>query len=161
MLVIQLLCSFRNHLFSLIIQNLGHQSSVDVKKIERADLIYIGNKNTSEFAEDVFGNCQLKMYQGHLVIAKESRDEVSRSNVIKEASTLVGLSAHPGLPVVLGVDVSTKPFLLILLFYGVNESNTSLHNLLNVDEQFSAVKDIEFLEIIKQLSEVLEYLHVH
>ena len=110
----------------------------------------------SEFAEGVFGKCHLKMYQGHLVIAKEFRDEVSRSNVIKEAaSTLVGLSAHPGLPVVLEVDVSTKPFLLISLFYGMNESNTSLHYLLNVEEQFRALKDIEFLAIIRQLSEVL------
>ena len=107
-------------------------------------------------------NVHLDIYKiGHLVITKEFRDEVSRSNVIKEASALVGLSAHPGLPVVLGVDVSTKPFLLISLFYGMNESNTSLHNLLNVDEQFRAVKDIEFLAIIRQLSEVLEYLHVH
>ena len=96
-----------------------------------------------------------------MVIAKELQDEVSRSNVIKEASKLVGLSTHPGLPVVLGVDVSTKPFLLISLFYGMNESNTSLHNLLNADEQFRAVKDFEFLAIIRQLSKVLEYLHVH
>jgi serine/threonine protein kinase len=97
------------------------------------------------------------MYQGHLVIAKEFRDEVSRTNIIKEASTLIGLSAHPGLPVVLGVDVSTKPYLLISLFYGMNESN-----ILNVDEQFHAVKNIEFLAIVRQLSETHEYhLHAH
>ena len=132
-----------------------------MKNIKRADLIDIGEKNTSEFAKGVFGKCHLKMYQGHLVIAKEFRSEVPRSSVIKEANTLAGLSAHPGLPVVLGVDVSAKPFLMISLFYGINESNTSLRNLLNVDEQFRAVKKIEYLAIIRQLSEVLEYLHAH
>ncbi len=96
------------------------------------------------------------MYQGHLVIAKEFRDEVSRTNIIEEASTLIGLSAHPGLPVVLGVDVSMKPYLLISLFYGMNESN-----IFNVDEQFHAVKNIEFLAIVRQLSEAHEYLHAH
>ena len=96
-----------------------------------------------------------------MVIAKEFRSEVPRSSVIKEASTLAGLSAHPGLPVVLRVDVSAKPFLLISLFYGINESNTSLRNFLNIDEQFRAAKKIEFLAIIRQLSEVLEYLHAH
>ncbi|CAB3988972.1 Hypothetical predicted protein [Paramuricea clavata] len=52
---------------------LGRQANVDdVKKIKHADLIDIGKaENTLEFAEGVFGKCHLKMYQGHLVVAKE------------------------------------------------------------------------------------------
>jgi serine/threonine protein kinase len=50
---------------------------------------------------------------------------------------------------------------MVSLFYGLNESNSTLHSLLDVDEQLRSVKKMEFLTIIRQLSEVLKYLHAH
>ena len=132
-------------------------------KIKRADFTNVNeNENASmtSFGKGVYGKCYLKMYQGHLVVAKEFRDKVTPSEVINEANMLAQLS-HEGLPVVLGVDLTQKPLMMVTLFYGLDGTNTTIENVLTVDEHFNAVKKLDFVGLIRQLCEILKYLHAH
>ena len=110
----------------------------------------------SSFGKDVYGKCYLKMYQGHLVMAKEFRENVTPSEVMKEASMLATVS-HTGIPVVLGVDLMQRPLMIVTLFYGLDGSNTTLQNVLIDDDRFNTVKKMEFVALIRQLCEILRY----
>ena len=133
-------------------------------KIKRSDLINVNEScenasTTMTFGKGVYEKCFLKMYQGYLVVVKEFRDKVTASEVIKEANMLATLS-HAGLPVVLRVDLIEKPLMMVTLFYGLNERNTTFKNVLTVYEHFHAVKKLEFVGLIRQLCETLRYLDV-
>ena len=134
-----------------------------VSKIKRSDLTDVtDNENVStasSFGKGVYGKCYLKMYQGHLVVAKEFRENVTPSEVMKEANMLATLS-HAGIPVVLGVDLMQRPLTMVTLFYGLDGSNTTMKNVLIDDDRFNAVKKMEFVALIRQLCEILRYLHV-
>ena len=122
-------------------------------KIKRADLTNVDeneNASTTCFGKGVYGKCYVKMYQGHLVVAKEFREKVTPSEVMKEANMLAALS-HAGLPVVLGVDMTQNPLMMVTLFYGLNGSNTTFEHVLTVDDHFNAVKKLEFVGLIRQL----------
>ena len=70
------------------------------------------NKNASTascFGKGIHGKCYLKMYQGHLVVAKEFLENVTPSEVMKEANMLATLS-HAGILGFLGVDFDAKTF---------------------------------------------------
>ena len=90
--------------------------------IDRNDLVDVGNGGNSSFAKGIFGYCKLKIYQGHLVISKEFKAGVSKLDVAKEARVLQGIS-HPGLPAVLGADLSKMPYVIVTLFYVIDKSN--------------------------------------
>ncbi len=78
----------------------------------------------------IFGKCSLKMYQGQMVATKEFRNGVSKEEVVREASILSRLS-HPGVPFVLGMDLSMTPYIMVMLFYGISMRTVTLHHLLN------------------------------
>ena len=86
-------------------------------KIKRSDLINVNEtcenaSTTMTFGKGVYGKCFLKIYQWHFVVIKEFRYKVTASEVIKEANMLAILS-HAGLPVVLGVDLTEKPLMMV------------------------------------------------
>lgn len=127
--------------------------------INRNDLIDAGDGIKSSFAKGVFGYCKLKMYQGHLVISKEFKTGASKIDVVKEARILQGIS-HPGLPIVLGADLSKVPYIIVTLFYGIDKSKTTLRRVLD-EENKAGVKlnKRRSLLIIKKLCETLMFLH--
>ena len=98
------------------------------------------------------------MYQGNFVAVKEFRKKVAKADAVKEAELLNKLS-HPGLPVILGIDVTTRPWLMVSLFYGIDQRNTSLHNFLNPEISQCNLSNLEGISIIAQLSNTLKYLH--
>ena len=61
----------------------------------------------------------------------------------------------------LGIDLSISPYVMVTLFYGIGQKNTTLHKLLNSDS-FDAVIKLDrsqALPIILELSETLSYIH--
>ena len=92
-------------------------------------------------------------------MAKEFRENVTPSEVMKEANMLATLS-HTGIPVVLGVDLMQRPLMIVTLFYGLDGSNTTIQNVLIDNDRFNAVKKMEFVALIRQLCEILRYLHM-
>ena len=113
----------------------------------------------SSFGKGVSGKCYLKMYQGQLVVVKEFRENVSPSEVKKEANMVATLS-HAGIPVVLGVYLTQRPLKMLTLFYGLDGSNSTMKNVLIDDDRFNALKKMEFVALIRQLCEILRYLYV-
>ena len=94
------------------------------------------------------------------MVAKHFKKDVSKEEVINEASILSKLS-HRGLPYVLGIDLSTTPFIMVTLFYGIDQKNTTLHKLLDSDSFDAVIKldKSQALPIIAELSETLSYIH--
>ena len=87
-----------------------------------------------------------------MVVSKEFKKEVTKADVIREAKILGNLS-HPGLPVVLGVDVSQTPFLLISLFYGIERKNATLHHILTSTSGKIVEDKLQVLWMVIRLSE--------
>ena len=94
------------------------------------------------------------------MVAKHFKKDVSKEEVINEASILSKLS-HRGLPYVLGIDLATTPFIMVTLFYGIDQKNTTLHELLDSDSFDAVIKldKSQALPIIAELSETLSYIH--
>ena len=101
-----------------------------------------------QHAKGVFGRCYLKLYQGHHVVSKEFRNRVTKDDVLAEARVLQSLS-HPGLPVVLGVNLDFKPYIMVTLFYGINKNNTILFVVLSSRDQGHKISKIHAINIIK------------
>ena len=117
-------------------------------------------KDHKKLAKGAFGKCKIKMYQGQLVVTKEFRKEVSKEAVMKEAGILSHLS-HPGVPFVLGIDLSRNPFMMVTVFYGIDMSNTTLFELLNSDKFNAEFKldQSKSIAITIKLAETLSYIH--
>lgn len=129
--------------------------------IDRNNLIDAGDRVKTSFAKGVFGDCKLKMYQGHLVISKEFKTGASKIDVVKEARVLQGIS-HPGLPIVLGVDLSKVPYIMVTLFYGIDKSKTTLQRVLDKENEAGMkLNKKQSLLIIKKLCETLMFLRSH
>ena len=90
------------------------------------------------------------MYQGHLVISKEFKTDASKIDVVKEACVLQGIS-HPGLPIVLGADLSQVPYIIVTLFYGIDKSKTTLLRVLDTENEAGVIlNNKQSLLIIKK-----------
>ena len=61
----------------------------------------------------------------------------------------------------IGMDVTTRPWLMVSLFYGIDQRNTSLYNFPNPEiSQFNFnLSNLEGISVIAQLSNTLKYLH--
>ncbi len=90
-------------------------------------------------------------------LLKSSRDTFLRPTPSERLSKL----NHPGLPVILGVDLTTCPWLIVSLFYGNNQRNTTLFAMLNSANNEFGLGKFDGLSIILQLSKALKYLHDH
>ena len=53
-----------------------------------------------------------------------------------------------------------RPLMIVTLFYGLDGSNTTIQNVLIDNDRFNAVKKMEFVALIRQLCEILRYLHM-
>ena len=91
------------------------------------------------------------------VAVKEFKEKVPKDDIISEAKILTKLR-HPGLPCILGIDVTT-PFLVVTLFYGINQRSTTLFELLNSTTNYFNIREYESISIIEQLGNALKYLH--
>ena len=98
------------------------------------------------------------MYQGHLVVSKKFKSGVTATDVLNEARILRKLSHH-GLPVVLGVNLDTAPYIMVTLFYGTKRNNTTLYAVLKAQEQAPKLTHDNSILVIKQLGEAIQYLH--
>ena len=130
----------------------------DTPVIDRRALVDVAGDNFDR-AKGSFGKCYLKLYQGNYVVAKEFRSTVTKIDVVAEARMLQGLS-HPGLPVLLEINLDTTPYIMVTLFYGINKVNSTLFAVLSSPDhetQMTIIKAIVI--IIKELSEAIQYLH--
>ena len=91
---------------------------------------------------------------------KEFKRHVPKTDAVREAEMLSKLN-HPGLPVILGVDLTTCPWLIVSLFYRINQRNTTLFAMLNSANNEFGLGKFDGLSIILQLSNALKYLHDH
>jgi predicted amino acid racemase len=77
------------------------QAPYKVKTISQEHLTNI--KDHKVLAKVMYGKCELKMYQGQLVVSKEFRSNVSKEEAM-QGHSLFGLS-HPWCSFVLGLDL--------------------------------------------------------
>lgn len=135
-------------------------------KIDRKDL-------TSEFPQLVlgkgaFGEVTLEKYQGMYVAVKKFTRHSQKEDVLREVLCIMNIKPHTYLPIVYGISLEQKPFLIVFKFYGSlsNKRSTTLQYFirkLNTSGVGSADDNInlntEILRVANHVCEALQHIH--
>ncbi|XP_048576934.1 cyclin-dependent kinase 1-A-like [Nematostella vectensis] len=128
-------------------------------EVSRTELTVIKDVK-KEIGEGSYGICQIKQYRGNmLVVVKEFRRAVQKEEAVHEATVLQELQKanhHPSLPLLIGVALKERPYLLVTQFHGRGYKSVTLS---------SAVKKGLFTEVgmwlaaLKTIAETLLFCH--
>ncbi|XP_028416019.1 uncharacterized protein LOC114539575 [Dendronephthya gigantea] len=99
-------------------KSLRTTSRMSIHEIDPANLKILSSGRKNKIGEGTFGICVKKMYRGHVVAVKQFKSHTSRTDVEKEAM-MINSFDHPGLPFLFGINVQSKPYILVTEFYGI------------------------------------------
>ena len=113
-----------------------------------------------------YGEVSLHIYQGMEVAVKKFRHG-TKEDVLREMLTILNVRAHNFLPIVYGVSLELKPFLLISKFYGSAKRSKTLQYCLkrycsgcqSDMKSTSSINDDQFLQIAGNICEGLRHIH--
>ncbi|XP_031562780.1 serine/threonine-protein kinase TNNI3K-like, partial [Actinia tenebrosa] len=110
--------------------------------------------------EGSFGTCEFMFYRGNIpVVVKSYKSHVSRDEVNAEASSLMELqkpSPHPCLPLLLGIHVADKPYLLVTQFHGNGQTSHTVSSAIRASLLESGREWYLFLE---KLVKAVSFMH--
>ena len=114
-----------------------------------------------------YGEVSLQTYQGMEVAVKKFRYS-TKEDVLREMLTVLNVRAHEYLPIVYGVSLELKPFLLISKFYGSAKRSKTLQYCLkrycsgcqSDRKSTSSLNDDEFLQLARNICEGLHHIHL-
>jgi len=93
----------------------------ELPRINREDLSYQRGRDNS-IGSGSFGDCYKGVYRGNIpVVVKVFKHSVRKTEVVKEITAVQEIQSkghHPCLPLVIGVSLSTQPYLLVTQFHG-------------------------------------------
>ena len=103
-----------------------------------------------------FGIVKHMLYRGINVAVKEFDSKYSLQSISCEANFLSHFN-HPNLPLFFGYNTISKPYYLIIQFYGIDGETVTLHKELTASTYIQTFE--EWLMLCGQLAEALRYLH--
>jgi len=110
--------------------------------------------------EGRFGKCYVRIFNHYKVCIKVFKD-TSKTSLIAEANILSKL-CHPHLPYLFGVCIGDQPC-LVTSYHDLNDESVTLHKMLaskiETDSAMVYLKSIKWVEIIRQITCGLNYLH--
>ena len=107
-----------------------------------------------------FGECSLRLYKRfNLVVLEKQLPTSNVKDAIAEAKCMNVLS-HPNIPQLLGVQIESKPYALIMEFIGEDMKSSTVHTLL----QESNIKSsppllLEWVSVCVDIVEAIKYIH--
>ncbi|KXJ24321.1 putative L-type lectin-domain containing receptor kinase S.5 [Exaiptasia diaphana] len=101
-----------------------------------------------------FGTCEKMNYRGIDVAVKEYAKHVRSAAVLNEAG-IISTFDHRGLPLLFGVCLERKPYLLVTQYHGTNEGCMTISKATKT----GLVKAKCWTSIFKETAEALEYVH--
>ena len=116
-----------------------------------------------------FGTCSLYKHRGMDVAVKAYHDldgfsdDSLKKIVLREANVLLNLDSHKGIPKLLGVVLTKKPYQLVTSFHGINGESTTVRKILQKKCQGMAAalpnSKQDWFKVFGSIADVL--LHIH
>ncbi|XP_031552033.1 serine/threonine-protein kinase STY13-like [Actinia tenebrosa] len=126
------------------------------RKINRMNLHRSDELSPADIlGKGAFGTCEKMDYRGIAVAVKTYEGRVKASAISTEASILA-LFDHKGLPLLFGVCLQEKPFLLITQFHGIDGKCVTMSK---AAKTACVQTSQEWTRIFKELGEALSYVH--
>ena len=111
----------------------------------------------------MFGACYVANYRGMVVAVKElkvlghSQQEIAqqRKEVIHEATIMLRLGDHHGLPLLFGIQSKVTPFRIIMQFHGINDKSLTIRRAVRKIK----LSNEEWKTVVDLVDRALEFIH--
>ena len=107
------------------------ETPATINQIAPSELLPLRGNNSSvpPVGSGTYGDCVLRTFQRFGIAVIEKLPSSNLKAVMHEAHCMNALT-HPSIPHLLGVQIETKPFSLIMQLLGEGEESATVHKLL-------------------------------
>ena len=129
----------------------------NVNQISPEELI---QTNDECIGSGTFGQCSLKLYKRFSLVVLEKQLATSDlTEVINEAKCM-NILTHPNIPQLLGVQITSKPYSLIMQFIGEDMKSSTVHQLLqDSNAESSPLSVAEWISVCVDIVEGVKHMH--
>ncbi|XP_028412321.1 uncharacterized protein LOC114535141 [Dendronephthya gigantea] len=125
--------------------------------VKRQELIDVHDTGICKFNNGIVETLQLKRFRGFPVAVRECEH-----NIESEVKSILRLPSHPSLPIVLGICLDCKPFLLVTKFYGSSKFGVMLSLYAAIkDKCKDSISKERWISIIHGITEGLLHMHAN
>ena len=129
-----------------------------VNHISPDELIHL--KEDACIGSGTFGECILKLYKRfNMVVLEKQLSKSDLKAVINEAKCMNTLT-HPNIPQLLGVQITQKPYSLIMEFIGEDMKSSTVHELLQeTSSKGSPLLTAEWISVCLDIVQAVNHMH--
>ena len=137
----------------------SEEDSNGIKEISQNSVV----KLQKSLSSGAFGACYVANYRGMVVAVKElkvlgqSQQEIAqqRKEVIHEATIMLRLGDHRGLPLLFGIQSKVTPFRIIMQFHGINDKSLTIRRAVRKIK----LSNEEWKTVVDLVGRVLQFIH--
>ena len=138
---------------------ISEKDSNGIKEISQNSVV----KLQKSISSGTFGACYLANYRGMVVAVKElkvrghSQQEIAqqRKEVIHEASIMLRLGDHRGLPLLFGIQSKVTPFRIVMQFHGINDKSLTIRRTVRKIK----LSNGEWKTVVDLVGRALQFIH--
>lgn len=137
----------------------SEKDSNGIKEISQNSIV----KLQKSISSGTFGACYLANYRGMVVAVKElkvrghSEQEIAqqRKEVIHEATVMLRLGDHRGLPLLFGIQSKVTPFRIVMQFHGINNKSLTIRRTVRKIK----LSNEEWKTVVDLVGRALQFIH--
>jgi serine/threonine protein kinase len=131
----------------------------DVNNISPNELTPLDGGNTC-IGSGTFGECTLKLYKRFNLVVLEKQLSTSPLNAVINEARFMNILTHPNVPQLLVVQITCKPYALIMEFIGEDMKSTTVHQLLKeTGPKLSPLQTPEWISVCLDIVEAVNHIH--
>ena len=138
------------------------ETPATINQIAPSELLPLRGNNPSvtPVGSGTYGDCVLRTFQRFGITVIEKKLPSSNLKAVMHEAHCMNALTHPSIPHLLGVQIETKPFFLVMQFLGEGEESATVHKLLHQ----GTINDLslstnEWVSVFTDIAEAIFHVH--